>query len=218
MPLWICCAMVCLSLIGCSPRPTVMIEQGALLHRDTFDAGIGWDTRQQGQVSIGVESGAYRMRANTNQFVMGFGFGIGTFEDTIIEVNANQLSPYENNAYGVACRASIAEGSTNGYLFLIGGDGSASLRIGRVTEIQALIAWQPSDKINQGVASNRLRVMCVGDYLALYANDSMIFEIRDSTYRTGYIGFIASVARGGVIEVAFDDLFIYEGKFAQNRP
>lgn len=210
MRFWIFYLIGCCGLLGCTPRPSVQIEQGDLLYRETFDTSIGWDNRRQGAVSVGVEGSAYRIRADVNQFVMGF--GVGPYDDVIIEVDASQLSAHQNNAYGVACRASIADGNTNGYYFLIGGDGTASLRIGQFTEIRALIAWQSVNAVNKGVALNRLRVICAGDYLALYANDTLLMQTRDSTYRTGYIGFLASAARDGTIEVAFDNLFIYEAK------
>jgi hypothetical protein len=196
-------------LLGCTPRATVEILQGDLLYRTTFDSPLRWDTQQQGAVSIGVADGAYRMTADVNQFVMGF--GVGAYTDVVILVDANQLSAHPENAYGVACRASIAEGSTNGYYFLIGGDGTTSLRIGKVGEIKPIIAWQTTPLVNDGVAVNQLKVICVGDYLALYANDNLLYEMRDTTYASGYVGFLVAAETGSVVEIAFDNLFVYEG-------
>ncbi|MDZ4671839.1 MAG: hypothetical protein SH821_13290 [Phototrophicales bacterium] len=205
--------LLILLMVGCSPRATVQVELGSLLYSTTFDSPIQWDNRQQGAVSIGVADSAYRMTADTNQFVMGF--GVGDYTDVVITVDANQLSAHPDNAYGVACRASLADGSTNGYYFLIGGDGSASLRIGRGGEIKPIIAWYRTPLVNGGVAVNRLKVMCVGDYLALYANDNLIYEMRDTTYATGYVGFLVAAETGSVVEIAFDNLFVHEGVISQ---
>jgi hypothetical protein len=196
-------------LVGCSPRATVTISQGDLLYSTTFDDNLRWDNRQQGMVKIGVDGGAYRMTANVNQFVMGF--GVGSYTDVVIQVDANQLSAHPQNAYGVACRASIAEGSTNGYYFLIGGDGTASLRMGRWGDIEALIAWYTTPLVNTGVAVNRMKVVCVDDYLALYVNDNLVYEMRDDTYASGYVGFLVAVETDSVVEIAFDNLFVYSG-------
>lgn len=201
--------MIIFMLVGCAPRPMSEVQQGDLRYRTTFDSAVGWDSRQQGSVQIGVRDGAYRMTTTINQFVMGF--GVGNYTDVIITVDVNQLSSHRNNAYGVACRASIADGSTNGYYFLIGGDGTASLRIGRWGEIRAIIAWYRTPSVNQGVAVNRLKVVCVDDYLALYVNDQLVYDRRDDTYASGYVGFLVASEMGYITEVAFDNLFVYEG-------
>lgn len=196
-------------LVGCSPRATVSISQGDLLYSTTFDSAVSWDNRQQGIVKMGVEDGAYRMTANVNQFVMGF--GVGSYTDVVIQVDANQLSAHPENAYGVACRASIAEGSTNGYYFLIGGDGTASLRMGRWGDIEAIIAWYTTPLVNTGVAVNRMKIICVDDYLALYVNDNLLYEVWDDTYTSGYVGFLVAAEKNSTVEIAFDNLFVYTG-------
>jgi len=199
-----------IGLVGCSPRATVAITQGELLYSTTFDDDLPWDNRQQGAVKIGVDDGAYRMTANVNQFVMGF--GVGSYTDVVITVDANQLSSHPQNAYGVACRASIADGSTNGYYFLISGDGATTLRMGRWGEIEAIIAWYTTPLINQGIAVNRMKVICVDDYLALYVNDNLIYEMHDDTYASGYVGFLVAAETDSIVEIAFDNLFVYEGE------
>ncbi|MCL4253434.1 MAG: hypothetical protein KJ043_06615 [Anaerolineae bacterium] len=203
-------AIMLLIFVGCTPRATVEIRQGDLLYSTPFDSAVRWDTREQGAVKIGVRDGAYRMTANVNQFVMGF--GVGNYTDVVITVDANQLSPHPKNAYGVACRASIADGSTNGYYFLIGGDGTASLRMGRWGEIEPIIAWYSTPLVNSGVAVNRMKVMCVDDYLALYVNDRLVYEMRDDTFASGYVGFLMASEAGYTTEIAFDNLFVYAGE------
>lgn len=204
--------LIILILVGCTPRATVDVVPGDLLYSTIFDSPLRWDDRQQGAVQIGVRDGAYRMTVNVNQFVMGF--GVGDYTDVIIIVDANQLSAHPKNAYGVACRASIADGSTNGYYFLIGGDGTASLRVGRWGEIKPIIAWYHTPLVNQGVAVNRMKIVCVGDYLALYVNDRLVYEVRDDTFANGYVGFLVASEAGYMTEIAFDNLFVYAGRIA----
>jgi len=109
----------------------------------------------------------------------------------------------------VVCRASAGEDNASGYYFLIGGDGSYSIRKGR-DDIDALVSWARSDVINRGAGSNTIRAVCMGDYLALYVNGEFIADAHDNTYRGGFVGFVAAAAEGTIVEIAFDNLRIWE--------
>ena len=72
----------------------------------------------------------------------------------------------------------------------------------------ALSCWTYSDAIQQGRSINRIRAVCVGDYLALYVNGQFVAEICDSYFNRGYAGLTAAVPEGGEVDVTFDDLTI----------
>ncbi len=192
---------------GCQSRPSTRYELGNLLLDEDFSAAFDWDERTSGAVEIGIADDAYRIRADVNQYVRGF--NATTYENIVIEVETLQRTADEDNAYGVVCRASAGEDNASGYYFLIGGDGSYSIRKGR-DDIDALVSWARSDVINRGAGSNTIRAVCMGDYLALYVNGEFIADAHDNTYRGGFVGFVAAAAEGTIVEIAFDNLRIWE--------
>ena len=195
---------------ACTTEPRVeFVAQDIILQEDFVNA-IGWDHMEAGTVSAAVEGEAYRIRADVSAFVRGF--NSTPYSNVVIDVQTFQTTSDKNNAYGVVCRGSTSPNSSNGYYFLIGADGSYSIRIGQSQEVNPLVHWDKTDKVNQGAATNSIRVVCIDDYLALYINDEFVTEIRDSTYSEGYIGFTAAASLGKNIDVSFDNLIIRQGE------
>lgn len=203
---WSAFVLILLILTACRSQPTATFSAGDVLLRETFDDAHGWDNRVQGDVVIGVEAGAYRMRADVNSFVRGFSFQ--RFEDVVIDVESVQLSAEDRNAYGVVCRGVRDDASANGYYFLISGDGAYSIRKGQFGEVNPLVHWARSNAINQGAAVNNIRVICAEDYLALYVNGEFLADMHDSTYSGGYVGFAVAAREDTTIEIAFDNLTV----------
>jgi len=98
----------------------------------------------------------------------------------------------------------------DGYLFLIQGSGSFAILRAKGRDITPLVDWTASDKIHVGPGQNHLRAICMGDYLALYVNDSFVGEATDSTYTQGQVGLVASAATRLGVKVNFDNLTISE--------
>lgn len=201
-------------LAACSPaRPGEQLILGDVLQRADFDTpDTNWDAGAQGNVQIGIADGAYRMQTDANDYVRGF--NNAQYADVVIDVSGLQLSPDDNSAYGVVCRAATGN-SGNGYYFLVGGDGSYSIREGAQGEVRPLVHWARTDAVNTGAALNSIRAVCVADYLALYVNGEFLAEFRDTTYSSGYVGFAAAASEGATVEVAFDDLIVREGSLVR---
>lgn len=96
----------------------------------------------------------------------------------------------------------------DGYLFLIQGGGSYGIFRARGRDLTPLVNWQTSDAINVGPAENRLRAVCVGDYLAFYVNDRLVAEATDPTYTSGQVGLAASAASRLGARIEFDNLTV----------
>jgi hypothetical protein len=199
---------IVIAISGCSGAATRQYATGALLVDEDFTNGYGWDNKKQGEVEIDVEDGAYVMRANVNQYVRGFNSQMNG--DVVIEVRARQLSEEQTNAYGVVCRASQANNNT-GYYFLVGGDGTYSIRRGQDGEVDDLVSWAYSGAVNRGSAANLIRAVCIGDYLALYVNGQFVAEARDSSFKRGFTAFTVATKKNTTIEVVFDDFKMWEG-------
>ncbi len=80
---------------------------------------------------------------------------------------------------------------------------------GKVDTIKALIPFTYSDAIRQDKGINRIRAVCIGDYLALYVNDTFVAETHDDYFDKGYTGLSVAVVKGGDADITFDDLTVY---------
>jgi hypothetical protein len=131
-----------------------------------------------------------------------------SFDDVIITVQARQVSGPNDNAYGLICRY---QNEANFYLFLISGDGyfvigkyqSGSNQIIYLTENGQ---YQPSDAINQGMATNQIRASCIGNELSLMVNGLPLLTVTDPTFVRGDIGVGVSTLQPGTAVVEFDNV------------
>ena len=98
--------------------------------------------------------------------------------------------------------------SGNGYLFLIQGGGQFAIMRATGRNLTPLVNWTSSDAIKQGVASNHLRAICSGTYLAFYVNDTFMGDATDATYNSGQVGLAASSANRAGTRISFDNLTI----------
>jgi hypothetical protein len=132
------------------------------------------------------------------------------FDDVIVTVQARQAGGPDDNAFGLICRYQSAE---NFYVFLISGDGYYA--IGKyqsgAEQIEYLTsdgqhAFIRSDAINQGVATNQIRVSCVGNELSLAVNGLPLVTVTDPTFVTGDIGLGVSAFELGTAVIEFDNV------------
>lgn len=194
-----------LLLGACSGGPSRPVALGALLAEDDFDARGQWDTADVPAATVQVADGVFHFDAEAGRYI--FSVDYRTQTDTVIEATARLWSEDASNGFGVICRAN-ADGE--GYYFLIGGDGSGTIRRSAGREVKALAAWTKTGAVITGGAQNRIRAVCDGHYLALYVNDQFVAEARDSLYGSGYTGFVVVTTRDGQrVEVDFDALRVY---------
>lgn len=182
------------------------VTVGDLLEQEDFSGSNFWEIYKDKDTNLRTEDGVYRMTLQGNLYTWGLNNQDHT--DAIIEVETNQLSELENNQYGVICRADT-DGS--GYYFFISGDGYYSIYKGSQNQIDQMVEWTASDAINQGQANNSVVAVCVGDYLALYANGTLLAETNDDDYSNGFTGFtIGSGEEDADTDIAFDNLRVWE--------
>ncbi|MCA9907175.1 MAG: hypothetical protein KC519_00900 [Anaerolineae bacterium] len=212
-----CMLMISAGLSACGrARGSQPFEIGDLLLDEDFSNPSAWETYSDPaiQVDLRVVDGVYRIDAHNEVFIWGLNAQMHT--DVVIEVETEQLSSYADNAYGVMCRADPADDG-DGYYFFISGDGYYTIRRGAGDEIAPLIEWLPSSAIHQGQEHNRIRAVCIQDYLALYVNDQFVDETRDQLYSSGVTGLTAGVSAGGDVRIDFDNLLVFAAQFAQTN-
>ena len=186
-----------------------------LLVEDDFGSGNSWWQYSDGaDVFLGVRVGRYQIDIRGRQYV--WSQRDGDYDDIVIEAEATQVSAYDHNAYGLACRLDPGNRG-RGYFFLISGDGYASIRWSNGRSLEPIVSAAPSHHIRRGAASNRLRAVCVDDYLALWVNGEFVTDARDQRAERGAVG-LAGVMNyeGKRLSIEFDDLKIWGA--AADRP
>ena len=196
-------------IAGCASSPTARYALGDEVQRVDFSKSFMWQqyVHPEQNVDFEIKDGAYEAKAWDGGFMWTIQPPMQT--DTVIQVEASQLSDYRNNAYGVMCRADPTDNS-NGYYFLISGDGQYTIRRGAVGSVTPLIPFTDSSAIRQDKGINQIRAVCIGSYLALYVNDTFVAETHDDYFGKGYTGLSVAVVKGGDADIAFDDLVVWQ--------
>jgi hypothetical protein len=205
---------VTVSLVACSivsgPTTDPCNENGALL-RDDFSGAqnCGWREYNQGGAVVAIAEGTLSISTSQTGQIWWTNAG-RDFSDVIITVQARQSSGPNNNAYGVLCRY---QDENNFYIFLISGDGYYAIgkyQTGeqQVTYLTPNQEYVFSDLINQGVATNLVRVSCVGNELSLSVNGLPLVTVTDDSFSGGDVGVGVSTLEPGTAVVQFDDLLV----------
>jgi len=206
------CATI--SLVACSivngPTTDPCNENGTLLQDDfSGEQNCGWRQYNQGGAVVEIADGTLNISTSQTGQIWWTNAG-RDFSDMIITVQARQTSGPNNNAYGVLCRY---QDENNFYIFLISGDGYYAIgkyqtgeqQITYLTPNQEYIF---SDLINQGVATNLLRVSCIGNELSLAVNGLPLVTVTDDSFSGGDVGLGVSTLEPGTAVVQFDDLLV----------
>ena len=188
---------------GAALAPTAI----GVLFQDSFsDPSSGWDRRRDREMIADYDSGGYRIVV-TAENSGAWGTSGRKFADAIIEVEATKVGGPDDNNFGILCRY---RDESNYYQLTISSDGHYA--IGKVVDGDvALIGAdkvQPSDAIQRGKATNRLRVVCAGDTLSLTVNGELLTTAEDDTFDSGDIGLIAGTYAKTGTDILFDNLVV----------
>jgi hypothetical protein len=173
---------------------------------EAFDLPEAWEHYSNPNgTELGVEQGVYRAYTPNP----GYAWGLNTqaYSNLVSEVEITPLTIYTDTAAGVMCRADTSNNG-DGYYFMINGNGYYSIRIGRGADVAALVDWQRSKAIHSGIDRNTVRAVCLNHQLAMYVNGTLVAQIRDDTYSSGYVGLAIAAGDNGV-DMAFDNLTLY---------
>ena len=192
-----------------TPRPLAPtpVPSGDVLFQDDFsDRSSGWEVGDYETGNVGYRSGSYFVTSASKNSAM-WGVANRTFDNVDIEVDATQVyaGPTDNNAYGVICRE---QGNGDGYYLRISGDGFFSIFLAANGEMTKLVEWSKSPAIQQGNATNHLRVICNGPRLTLYVNGTQVAEAEDGTFTQGDIALTATTYEDKDTEIHFDNLVV----------
>ncbi len=200
---------------GCTglPRSGSLPSQGyrylELALQDTFETGDAWRGYDGAGVFLGARNGAFLIDILGRQYV--WTQNDRPLDDVVVEAELMQTSSDDHNAFGLACRLDPGN-SGRGYYFLISGDGYASIRWSNGRSLEQVTPARPAAQIKRGGDRNRLRAVCIGDYLALWVNDQFIIEARDRRASAGVIGMAGVMNyEGRRLTLTIDNLNAWRG-------
>jgi hypothetical protein len=180
---------------------------GSVLLQDDFgDPSTGWEVGSYDTGTVGYEAGKYRVDSFGDGDTM-WGIANRDFDDTVIEVSAEQVSapPNDNNDYGVICRV---QDNSDGYFLLISGDGFYTILKRSNETFDPLIDWTPTDVIRPGNAVNELRATCSGSTLTLEVNGQLLGSTSDSEFSHGDLALTATSYEPESTQINFDNLLV----------
>jgi hypothetical protein len=190
-----------------SPTPVPSATPASVLFEDS-EFTNSCITTSTTDVERFVENGQFNMRVITPSFVSWTECTKVEYKDFVVEVDASQVSGPDNNTYGIIFRYGL---DTNEfYTFSISGDGYYVLAIDGADREgpEMIVDWTQSSAIKQGVQTNHLKVVAIGENIQYYVNDQLLGETQNSNLSTGTIGFFAGALDEGNVLVSFDNLKI----------
>ncbi len=168
-----------------------------------------WDTQSDDELSRFYEQGTYHIGVQSENTVA-WGRGDVELSDFYLEVETAHVAGPLDNEFGVLFR--YVDGG-NFYFFSISSDGYYRLQKLVDDEWEVIIKWTPSDAIETGEASvNRLGVLAQGPRIGLLVNGIVLDEVEDDTFTTGNLALAAGTFDEGGVEIAFDNLKVWELK------
>lgn len=153
-----------------------------------------------------VESSNYRVGVVDEQ-IYAWGRAEYEAENLLVEVDAYSIDGEPNNEFGIILRHEDIE---NFYTFLASTDGTYTVRRLENNSWVDIVPWATSDLIDQTEgAVNRVGAYANGTTLALLINGTVVEVFEDESFSGGAIGLAAGSFNVGDIEIAFDDLSVW---------
>jgi len=194
-----------------TPLPTSVPSQTpSVQYSDDFsDPTSGWPISNETDYVNDYYLGGFRMldnEVNTTSWVYP---EMDSFTDVSVEVDATKIGGPDENNMGVICRF---QNNDEFYYGLVSSDGYYGI-VKSTSEDFIVIGKEYieySDLINQGEATNHIRLDCIGDVLTLYVNNHMIDKQTDSDYTSGQAGLIIATYDTPGTDILFDDFYVYQ--------
>ena len=191
--------------------PAAKTPVSNILFQDDFsDTNSGWDRSNWESGITDYNNDAYQMLVKVPNYDIWANPGRSFDGDVRVEADATKVGGNADDDYGLICRYSGEPSAPNYYYFAISSDGFAVIGKMAAGENAYISSEQmnPSDAINQGMATNRLRADCIGSNLTFYVNGIQVASVSDSSYTSGDVGFIAGTFDIPSAEFLFDNLVV----------
>ena len=180
------------------------------MNNDTY-----WPTGANDFTDVEFKDGYMLLSALTTQY----GWRMATHPsvtDFYLEMSAQPETCSYKESYGLIFRVPDIRNPNQGYLFGVTCDGSAFLRLwdGTVSPnglMTSLFPDTPSTAIQSGAGKiNRLGVLAKGNQISLYINGTLVKEITDSKFASGYLGLFARADQNPPFAVRVNQVRLWE--------
>jgi len=175
---------------------------------ESFRKDFGdWETNDEVDFQTYFATGAYHIRVDAEETLVwaASSWDIANF---YAEVDAFYVAGPEDNSFGISFRQQdngdmyIYSASTDGYFRLVKLEGG---------EFISIVDWTQTAVVETGPdAVNRIAVLADGASITLFINDQVVDEVEDTSFTSGWLGLSASAPGEGGIEVAFDDMRVWD--------
>lgn len=196
--------------LACEPTTQTqeaILDSGTLFEDDFSNQESGWPITSDTSGYNGYNEENYRIFVTQPNMVIWATPG-QSFTDVSIEVDATKVGGDDDNQFGVVCRHTDLD---NLYVIMISSDGFYGFfkKINN-SEFTLIGAEQMnvSEAINQGDATNHIRVDCIGSNLALYVNNTLVDQVQDNGLTSGDIGLMAGTFDIPGTDIRFDNLIV----------
>jgi uncharacterized repeat protein (TIGR02543 family) len=154
---------------------------------DFSNPNSGWVVASTVEGDRRYEAGEYSLLVKSDVLLESTNAYIGQQADLAVEVDARLLAGGNAAAYGVSFRPAYS----NCYAFLVSSAGTYSVGKFFQHNWYALQPWTASSYIATGGNANRLKVVCKGTTIEVYANGQKLASVNDVSLTSGYIGLVA---------------------------
>ena len=173
---------------------------------DFSDPASGWDSGTDEDSEWGYQDGEYRILVKKPKWVVWLKPGTEyELANLSLSVEAHSVAGTDDNEYGVIFR--YLDGD-NFYMFSISSDGQYHVQMQLNDEWVTLKSWTKSSLINQGQATNLIRVEARGTELQFFVNGELLTIVDDATFASGNVGLVVGTFDEGGVEVRFDSLSV----------
>jgi len=184
------------------------LNEAKILSQDSFsNSGSGWNISTNDERKKTYKSGKYSITVKKPNWLFISWAPREPFPaDFEVEVDTRQVVGLTGD-YGIVW----GKDGYNYYIFTISSDGRYRLRK-RVNDVWQTnpVSWTNSPAIKRGTGSNRLKVNVIGNSITLIVNDTVLTNVKGSSFGPGKIGLVGGSFNDTGVEVQFDNLMIYD--------
>ena len=194
------------------------VTAGTLLHEERFDSSQEWQPYNSQLATMRVEGGQYRIDILQQELFIWENIQ-QVYRDVIVQAEVTFWDDFGENAFaGLMCRnTSYLEGYA--YLFELDTAGNYSITVNTENGFIILASGKNTQAIRQGQSTHNVTIVCIEDYLAFYANETLLVETVDNTFLQGLVGWTAGMYSGyQAFTATFDNINIWAGSIAPTAP
>lgn len=190
-----------------TPLPTLELpyfpKTGDTAFFDDFEVndGLAWYLNKAETSETSVEGGRLKLSVSEKNWSVWTTTGNVDTPDIVIQVDTSSENEDETSTQGIICRF---QDNDNFYSLSVARGGYVEIRK-TVQGMQTLLFSQIVGKNMVRPKDNNLTATCIGDTLAIYANQYYLASAKDTDLASGDVGVIIGTTQGAGHEVFFDN-------------